>query len=243
MVKRSELQARKDMVLALAIGQYIKTVAPVSSAYIANETPMDCSSATIRNIFMELEEDGFLTHPHTSAGRIPTQKGYRYYVDHLMHEIQLLEEEKLRIKEEYEQESFELEALLENTSRVLAEITHYTSIISVDGWGTKLFCQGTSFVVDYPEVQDTNKIRQILAALEEKRCLVDLINQDLEKKIDIFIGHELVLKEINSCALVISKYRTKRGPTGRLAVLGPVRMDYERVVCALDYFSRLMEEV
>ena len=82
--RAQEIQQRKDQVLAITVGQYIKTVTPVSSSYIAKIYPSGVSSATVRNVLAELEEEGYLTHPHTSAGRMPTQKGYRYYVDHLL---------------------------------------------------------------------------------------------------------------------------------------------------------------
>ena len=78
---------------------------------------MDLSPATIRNILAELEHEGFLTHPHTSAGRVPTQDGYRYYVDYLMSEIQLLEEEKRCINTSYAQDIIDLENILEKTSQ------------------------------------------------------------------------------------------------------------------------------
>ncbi len=239
----TNIQARKDRILSITIGRYIETIVPVSSNCIAKESHMDLSSATIRNVLAELEQEGFLTHPHTSAGRIPTEKGYRYYVDHLMNEIQLLEEEKQRIKYEYTREAKELEVLLDKTSRVISDMTHYTSIISVDGWGNKLFCRGTNFVVGYPDEQDLSKIKTILYALEEKKGLLEVINQELKERINIFIGQEILYEEVDSCSLVISKYKSKKGPSGRIAILGPKRMNYEKVVSTIDYFSQLMEEL
>lgn len=242
--KPEEIQARRDRILAITIDEYIKTVTPVSSAVIVKGYALDLSSATIRNILAELEEDGYLTHPHTSAGRVPTQKGYRYYVDNLMDEIQLLEVEKDHIKAEYEKERLELDWLLEKTSQVLSEVTHYTSIVSVDGLGNKLFCRGMSLVVAYPEYQqDMSKIKGILAALDEKKRLLAIINQSLEKKIKIFIGQEIACREIDSCALVVTGFKSRQGPSGRIAILGPTRMDYEHVVSTLDYVSDLIERI
>jgi transcriptional regulator of heat shock response len=240
--RRAEIEERKDLVLGYAVGQYIKTVTPVSSSFISKKTPLNVSSATVRNIFAELEDEGFLTHPHTSAGRIPTEKGYRYYVDHLMNEIQLLEQEKERIREEYIRKRFELENLLERTSRILSKTTQYTSIISIDG-ESRLFYQGTSFIPQYFEVENLQRIRNLLAALEEKEQLLEVINRDLNKKIDILIGNEIACQEVDGCSLVLSRYKTKGGSSGRIAVLGPTRMEYDRVVSALEYFSELMEEM
>src|SRR4051794_28798174 len=112
MNRKPDHRQRKDVVLGIVVEQYIKTVNPISSGLIASEYHLDLSPATIRNIMAELEEQGYLTHPHTSAGRVPTELGYRYYVDHLMNQIHLLEEEKEKIKSEYQQSVCELEDLL-----------------------------------------------------------------------------------------------------------------------------------
>lgn len=236
--KRNDIQQRKDRILAIVIGQYIKTITPVGSHFLTEEYKLDVSPATVRNILAELEEEGYLTHPHTSAGRIPTQRGYRYYVDHLMNEIQLLEEEKRRIQQEHKRYVSHLETLMEKTSEVLTDLTHYTSIISIDDWGGKIILKGTSHVVEYPENTDILKIQAILKILEEKERILALINRDLDQKTEIYIGHEMALKEMEGCSLAVSSFE-KDGLTGRIAVLGPTRMNYDRVVSALEYISDL----
>ena len=243
MNRKNAYQERNDTVLAIVVDQYIKTITPVSSGFIAHEYHLDLSPATIRNIMAELEDQGYLTHPHTSAGRVPTHRGYRYYVDHLMHEIQLLEEEKQRIKSEYQKNVSELESLLEQTSKIISDLTHYTSIISIDGFPEKIFCRGTSFVVGYPDFQELDKIRRILQALEEKERILEVINRAVENKIKIYIGHETACAAIENCSLAVVSYKKENGPSGRLAVLGPTRMDYEKVVSTLDYVSDLIEEL
>ena len=241
--RKTDLKERKEKILTITVDQYIRTVSPVSSAFIAKEYGLDLSPATIRHVLAELEEEGYLTHPHTSSGRVPTQNGYRYYVDYLMDEIHLLEEEKNRIRAETEREYAELDVLLEKTSRVLSQMTHYTTFVSVDGLDNKVFCQGTSFIVGYPEYQDTDKIRAILAALDEKERLLEIINKELVQRIEIFIGDEMECADIDTCSLVVSRYRSRQGVSGRIAVLGPTRMDYKKVVSVVDYFSGLMEDI
>ena len=240
--KHSDIQVRKDRILAIVIGRYIKTVSPVGSQYITEEHDLDVSPATVRNILADLEEEGYLTHPHTSAGRMPTQQGYRYYVDHLMDEIQLLEEEKRRISQEHKRHMNQLEVLMEKTSQVISDLTHYTSIVSLDdgdGHQHKIICKGTSYVVGYPDSTDIVKIQAILKILEEKERLMELINRALEKKIEIYIGHEMALKDMESCSLAISHFE-KDGIKGRIAVLGPTRMQYDRVVSTLEYISQIL---
>jgi len=240
---RSDFQARKDRVLQIVTSSYIEKSAPVSSSYIVERHMPELSSATVRNILAELEEDGYLTHPHTSAGRMPTGKGYRYYVDRLMNEINLLDGEKRRIKSAYRQESRELASLLEKTSQIISEITHYTGIVSVDG-ETRLYCQGRSLIVRYSDDhQDLEKIASILKALDEKRQLLGIINREMRERINVLIGEEITCDDINGCSLVVSTYKTREGTTGRIAVLGPTRMQYDHVVGALDYLSRVLEDV
>ena len=240
--RQSDYQARKDRILTIVVDEYVRSVTPVSSGLLAQHRHLDLSPATIRNILAELEEEGYLTHPHTSAGRVPTQRGYRYFVDHLMNEIQLLKEERERIQAEYKEGMRELEKLLERTSEVISEMTHYTSIVSVDG-ENRFYCKGISNVVGYPEFHDFKQVQQILHTLEEKERILEVINRDLEKKIQVFIGSEIACVEMENCSLAVSSYKTNKGQSGRIAVLGPTRMDYERVVSTLQYFSQLMREL
>lgn len=240
--RHTDYQERKDRVLAIVVDEYVKNVTPVGSQLIVEHYHLDVSPATVRSILAELEEEGFLSHPHTSAGRIPTQRGYRYYVDNLMHDIKLLEEEKEHIQKEYLQGIKELQHLLEKASEVISDLTHYTSIVSVDG-EDEIFCKGLSFVAGYPEFHNFDRIRQLLRILEGKEQILELINRELERKVDILIGHEMQYEGMDDCSLVISSYKKRNGPSGRIAVLGPTRMDYERVVSTLDYFSELMSKI
>jgi transcriptional regulator of heat shock response len=239
--KRADVQQRKDRVLGIVVSQYIRTVSPVGSQLITEQYNLDVSSATVRNILAELEQEGFLFHPHTSAGRVPTARGYRYYVDHLMNEIQLLEEEKRLIETEHRLYRHRLELLIEKTSQALSDLTHYTTIVTLDGWDSKLILKGTSYVVDYPEQTNILQIQSILRILEEKERLLELMNRDLDKRIGIYIGHEMALKEMESCSMAVSRFE-KDGVSGRIAVLGPTRMQYDRVVSALDYISEIISE-
>ncbi len=84
-----DYHSRKKEILAEAIDYYIRTAQPVSSEALVKDYHLDLSAATIRNVFADLEEEGYLTHPHTSAGRVPTQQGYRFYVDNIMRQIEL----------------------------------------------------------------------------------------------------------------------------------------------------------
>jgi heat-inducible transcriptional repressor len=124
------LKGRKDKILNAVIHHFIKTGKPVGSNVLIDKYDISLSSATVRNLMAELEDEGFLTHPHTSAGRIPTDKGYRAYVNTLVKLQDFAIKEEKRISEEYEQRHNEIESVLSETSKVLSELSHFTGFVT-----------------------------------------------------------------------------------------------------------------
>jgi transcriptional regulator of heat shock response len=227
----------------MVVRHYIHTIEPVSSAYVADEYEESISSATVRNILAELENDGYLTHPHTSSGRVPTQRGYRYFVDFLMQEIQLLEEERQRIQKEYEAGIAEFGELLERTTEIVSDLTHCASIVTLDGAPGTYVCRGTNYLAEQVGAENIQKMAEILRALEAKERIIELIRRDIDRKIKIYIGQETDCNEFADCAVAVSRFQTRHGPSGRIAVVGPTRMDYQRVVSALEYVSGVLKEI
>lgn len=121
-----DLDSRKEKILQAIVEEYIETAEPVSSGNLVKE--LNCSSATIRNEMAELENNGFLEKTHTSSGRIPSQKGYRYYVDQLVRDDNLTKQEMEIIKERLETKVNGLEELARIATTTLSEITHYTTV-------------------------------------------------------------------------------------------------------------------
>ncbi len=240
-MKNIDYTTRRKAVLAATINKYIKEAEPVSSEDIARE--FNLSSATIRNIFAELEAAGYITHPYTSGGRIPTSKGYRYYVDFLTSKIEVLDKEKEEIVLEYKRKIDRLEDLLEKTSEVISTITHYTGIVSFLEWQDKFFYKGISLILDQPEFQELEKMRILIKMIEDKERLVNIINCDLSSKTRVYIGEELGLPEMEGCSLIVSSYHLKNKQLGKLAVLGPKRMQYNHAIPTLEYISEILTEV
>ena len=123
-----ELDARKRKILQAIVEEYIETAEPVSSGNLVKNGELRCSSATIRNEMADLEKSGFLEQPHTSSGRVPSEKGYRYYVDELLREDDLSRKEIELIKQRLETKVNALEDLTRIATTTLSEITHYTTI-------------------------------------------------------------------------------------------------------------------
>jgi len=123
------LKERKAKVLHAVIHQFIKTGKPVGSNILESEYDFDLSPATLRSLMAELEKDGYLTHPHTSAGRIPTDAGYRAYVNSIVELQRLAVEEEEKIRKEYEKKTKEIDTLLSQTSRILSGLSNYTGFV------------------------------------------------------------------------------------------------------------------
>lgn len=241
MVRTIDYNKRREEVLAAVVDSYIRNASAVSSEALAPN--FNYSSATIRSIMSELEEMDLLTHTYTSSGRMPTDKGYRFYVDNLLMEIGLLEHEKDEIIEEYKKSRKELDVLLEKTSDLLSSFTHCTGIVSFVEANDKIFYSGMSVMLEQPEFHDLKRIRILMNLLEEKQRLLGVINRDLEERIKIYIGRELPFSALDSCTLITSNYKVKDKPQGCIAVLGPTRMEYARIIPAIEYISEMLSSI
>ncbi|MEC4678743.1 MAG: heat-inducible transcription repressor HrcA, partial [Nitrospirota bacterium] len=130
-LERVNLDKRSRLILRAIVLSYIKNAQPVGSHSITKHYDFGVGSATIRNIMSNLEEDGYLSHPHTSAGRIPTEKGYRFYVDTLFEEKTFLEnKDQIILEAESLVQREDASQLLQDTSKLLSDLTHYMAIVS-----------------------------------------------------------------------------------------------------------------
>lgn len=128
------MDERQKKILQAIVDSYIRSAEPVGSRAISRNYGLGISAATIRNEMADLEEKGYLAQPHTSAGRIPSDKGYRFYVDCLMHKGELNPVEAQYIQKEYEERRQEMEQLIKMTSKLLAQVTNYISLVQGPRW-------------------------------------------------------------------------------------------------------------
>lgn len=329
-----DLSERKVKILNAIIRTYLETGEPVGSRTISKYTDLNLSSATIRNEMADLEELGFVVSPHTSAGRIPTDLGYRLYVDGLLKERS--EELDIREKELNEKEDIliqkvdKVETMLKNMAKLLANNTNYTTMISSpkvsgnkikfiqlspvdeqrllcvivsegniiknkiinlddrldqesvlnlnvllntrlaglaleeinlsllskinaetsnhskivdqvmsaiidtlsDDEDLKIYTSGTMNIFKYPELADSSKAGELINSLEEKEGLEALLNDD-EEDIKVYIGHETPVASMKDCSVVTASYELADGFKGIIGIIGPKRMDYEKVMKTL----------
>ncbi len=175
------LSEREKSILRYVIHQYILTASPVGSRNIAKKYNVGFSPATIRNIMADLEDSGYLNHPHTSAGRIPTDKGYRFYVDSLMEPPRLRPEEKYFIKNTLNTLSIETDEILKVTSSILSDITKQLACIT------------------YPKFDKAILDKIQLISIAKNRILVVLtIRSGMVKTITLEIDSVINQKNLNS---------------------------------------------
>lgn len=344
-----ELDERKMKILQAIVKNYLETGEPVGSRTISKYTDLNLSSATIRNEMADLEEQGYILQPHTSAGRIPSDKGYRLYVDEMMRERETLLDSKEKQLDDMKDFLIEkvdrVETLLQNMAKVLANNTNYATMISTPQFqnnrvkfiqlssveedqvlcvlvlegniiknkiikveeslnneailklnillnstlngltldeinlsmisrmtgqageqGTlvrnvldaiaeaihsennmEIYTSGATNILKYPELSDSEKATRLIGTLEEKKLLTSLISDSNEdddgRGIQIYIGDETPVQSMKDCSVVTATYELEDGLRGTIGVIGPKRMDYEKVVETLKTVKDQLDDV
>ena len=336
-----QLDERKLKILQAIIRNYLESGEPVGSRTISKYTDLNLSSATIRNEMSDLEELGYIVQPHTSAGRIPSDKGYRLYVDMLLQDkVQEVED----MKELLIQKADRLESLLQQVAKLLAVNTHYTTMVSTPQYKKKvkfiqltevdekqllavivfegnivknkiiqvatsldketllklniiintflqgldlgeinlpvisqmkeqagdyrnlvndildavmqavteeedieIFTSGATNILRYPELSDKEKVSEILYTLEEKKALTELIQDKMDDEdnrgIQVYIGDETSVEAMKECSVVTATYEIEEGVYGKVGIIGPKRMDYQKVVSTLQSLMVQLDDI
>lgn len=239
----TDLEARGNSILKAIINVHIDTALPVGSALLSRHFQFNLSPATIRSAMADLERKSFITQPYTSAGRIPTDEGYRYYVDLLMETEELAPDEGERIEQEYRtQQIEEREDLFLEISRLLCHCTNYPALVSFPySRGNRLYLEGTSFILEQPEFQDTRKVKLIFRAFDEKTELLRIMERDLDSDgVNVHIGRENEYEDIQNCSLITCPCEMGDKCKGTLGIIGPRRMSYSRVISVVSYVAGLV---
>ena len=251
------LSPRQQAILNRVVDTYIETAQPVGSHFITDLYTVlyrnSYSPATVRHEMVLLEEMGYLTHPHTSAGRIPTNQGYRYYVDHSLQEQALPEGLLTQADYDLGQVSEEVADVAEKTLEILSKLSGQASIFlvpSAEDSGSqakaypRLFIQGSSLIVEKPEFQDLKKLKLILKALEEKIGLCEWLRQQTPASgFSVSIGEENEPEAFKSCSVISARCVVNGRVEGILAVIGPCRMKYSYTIPLVVRMSKMISKV
>lgn len=335
-----QLDERKIKIMQAIIRNYLETGEPVGSRTISKFTDLNLSSATIRNEMADLEEMGYILQPHTSAGRIPSDKGYRLYVDTMMEER---DRELEELKEVIVEKEDKMDNLMKQVAKLLAVNTNYASMISapavhknkikflqlsrveagqllavivmegnviknnilpiaeelsdetilklnillnthlgglapeeinlpmistmkqqagihstivsdvVDAIAEgikeeedlEIYTSGANNIFRYPELADHQKASDLINTFEEKDKLNDLIQDSLsdanETGIQVYIGNETQIQSMKDCSVVTATYELGEGMRGTIGIIGPKRMDYDKVIGTLKTITHQLD--
>jgi len=240
MTKNLDTRERETEILNLIVGSYIRESKPISSSHLCQQYHLPYSSATVRNVMENLERKGFLSHIHTSSGRVPTRAGFKYYVEHLK-EDEILQDYPITI--DIETEMIDSNAAINHVLDILAQSSGYTSFLALAGRDEKLFFRGARFIFDQPEFEDMQRLKNIFYALEMKLSqLQALLIHYFNDNVKILVGDEIGFTEVSDCSLVVSGSHDDHF-SFTLALLGPMRMDYIKAASCLCATKRQFREV
>jgi heat-inducible transcriptional repressor len=235
------LSLRQNDILRGVIETHIETTQPVGSRSIAEKYAISFSPATIRHEMGALEEMGYLTHPHTSSGRLPTDHGYRYYLDHTSFDDRS-EEPLSRLGEELSPVATgeRLEDFLEHVSLLLSSLSQEVGLTlmpvaeaATSGMAERRQCllQGLPYMLEKPEFQDVRKVRNLVGVLEEKVALMRwVLSRADSEQVSVSIGREHTHEALEDCAIVTARYAAGKNRQGVIAILGPRRMAYRQII-------------
>ena len=341
--KDDELSGRNKDILRLLVQTYISGGEPVGSKTLSSQLVGRLSPATIRNTMAELEEAGYLTHPHTSAGRVPSEKGFRFYVDllpesprvdkaaerrivqvledsdtpeelmsrtsFLLSEISknigiviapplattqlkhiefldlgdgkilvifvstsgLVQRKVIRLKEHYQQTELDragrflverfsdrtlteirnellrmMEAERSIYDRMLTLLCTWNDTLEAETEPESVYVQGTVNMLDHAEFANLGPLRELFRMLEEKGRLIRILNECIgsssSSSVKIVIGSELGIPTMRDFTVVTSSYAAKDSTVGFLGIIGPIRMEYDRVISTVGYLGRLVSQ-
>ena len=237
-----ELSERKLKILQAIISDFIMNAEPVGSRTLSRRHDIGISPATIRNEMADLEEMGYLYHPHTSSGRIPSDKAYRLYVNSLMDKYELDQDEKKRIKKALKSNVSELEKTVRHASELLAEITNLTSFATVedDVRDINVFLEGMTKIFAHPEYNSIDRARTFLEMVDNKETLTNAL-ANRQEGLYITIGNENTGNIVPDSSIITATYHVDGHMVGKLGVIGPTRMRYDEVASVLEYMSNNLE--
>ncbi|MFQ5457637.1 MAG: heat-inducible transcriptional repressor HrcA [Myxococcota bacterium] len=334
------LSDRHKQILEAVISDYVATSQPVGSGTIA-KSYVDFSPATVRNVLGDLERMGLLQQPHTSAGRVPTDQGFRVYVNDLLRVRALSDQEQNRIRSEFETGLDAGEDVLRQTGHLLSEASNLAGLVLAPrldevilerielvklgrrrvmvvlipdqpvvhnrvvrteteyakgdlekmagylnetlagctlremyarievrmsservlydhlrkralrlgldaierGTGEDLYVEEATRLLEQPEFLDVGRMKALFRALEEKSKILSLLRVTLESEgVNVLIGSESEVAEMQGCTLITSRYTRAGRAAGSVGVIGPTRMSYGRIIPIVDYVARLMSE-
>ena len=235
------MDLRRQKILEAIIESFIQNALPVGSKHLTERYSFKVSSATIRNEMAALEKEGYIAQPHTSAGRVPTNRAYRMMVDQMKEQeklVQQAQKDMLSIRKQYYLKK--TKEKLYDTVSILAAATDNVSFATVPDKGG-FFYIGISNILRKPEfMMEPEKVTKVIEILENELSEV-LSGMEITEEGAIYIGEENILPEFKSCSLMALPY-SHQGFRGVMGILGSTRMNYAYNMAALRSAIQLLND-
>ncbi|OGN06390.1 MAG: hypothetical protein A2750_04005 [Candidatus Yanofskybacteria bacterium RIFCSPHIGHO2_01_FULL_45_42] len=231
---------RQAQLLCQIVDTYIKTAEPVSSKLIEKRGFFDLSSATIRNDMSELESVGYISQLHTSGGRVPTAKAYRFYVDNIVNRSDLTPsfESQQRINDAIKSGEINPVEINKFIARTLSNLSGQAVITAIVG-RDEFYKTGISQLLNFPEFREFNRLMDMTNFFDGFESMFDQLERQFFDRasvgIKVFIGRENKVGEIEDESVITAKYQLPRHFTGSLTLIGPMRMDYLKNTGLINY--------
>lgn len=239
-----ELTKRQKSILKKIVRDYIKIAKPISSDYLKERHKLDISPATIRAEMKELDEMGYLSQPHHSAGRIPTDKGYRFFVDELMKNETCFRENLSIIKEirEILKKTEDEMKIFQDMTKKIADITSNLAVSYISSEGI-VFKEGWEEIFKEPEFKDVDFIENFIEGVE---CLEENIadlSSMFSSQLKVIIGRESPFREFENVSIIFSPFYLEDEKENNIfLLLGPKRMDYNKGINIMHYLPKIIRE-
>lgn len=231
---------RQKQVLSAVVELYTETAMPVGSQALLEHFDFPVSAATLRSDMVTLEEEGYLYQPHVSAGRIPTDQGYRMYVEEMMGEETLSRKDQERLQKELLMLKAKHVRLGRTTAKLLSALSGNLAVSGIIG-KDEVYDFGMKELIEKPEFQEMDELCRLVEtmdSLDEKLDGIMLKLKDGETQ--IFIGNENPISGIDNCSMIVAPYQNKEGERGMLAIIGPKRMEYAKNKSLIEYMKKLL---
>ncbi len=229
-----KLNARQKQVLKTVVEEYVKHSTAVGSFHIVEMLAEPVSSATVRNVMAELTDFGLLVQPHTSAGRVPTDKGYKAYIEMTIREHKELSHRQQEILSAHFRRLKGLQERFREAARLLSELSGNVGLLIDDA--NQVYMSGLSNLPKLPEFRDAEFGEDFMELLENPLARFRKIAQELNHNPQVVFGD----KSFGKASIVITHF----GPEGKkiISVIGPMRMPYGKTLPAVDYIAKILSE-
>lgn len=226
---------RQEKILQAIVEQYAEVASPVGSSLLAKA--FNVSSATVRSEMAELERLGYIHQPHTSAGRVPTDKGYRHYVNQLTDSKPAKPGRAERALSARVSAGNVPEHAIRNAVDTLVELTHNLGIATI---GDQLYMSGLSNLFGQPEFMHPGQVKEVARLLDNLQPW--LYEAAPNEPLSVYIGHENPIGRNSGCSLIISRFRSPFSDRSYIGVLGPTRQSYRDVMTLVGQAGQKLEE-